>query len=103
MKTEINYNDFKEMTAEMAGIELIGRCIETSVKADPTKEYVEPTLTVMGITYAVQIPRSEANLKGFVDAWIQIIELFGATHMSGQADRINNQGMTTSEVTPILN
>lgn len=99
---EINYNDFKEMTAEQTGIELLGRCIETYVEDNPNETFVKPTLKIMGITYSVQVPRDEANLKGFVDAYLQIIELFGATHLSGQATRVKNQGLEISEIKPLI-
>lgn len=105
MNTENKMKDIeslKGMTVEQVIMELFGRCVDTYVKDNPDDTFITVGLKVIDITYELQIPKDEAkSLENIYDAGIQLIELFGASHLSGQANRIKNQGMEITEITPL--
>lgn len=105
MNTENKRKDIeslKGMTVEQVLMELFGRCINTYVKDNEEDTFITVGLKVIDITYQLQIPKDEAkSLENIYDAGIQLLEMFGAAHMSGQAARVKNQGLTITEVTPL--
>ena len=87
------------MTVEELGIAMLGELIDTSVTDNKEDTFITLCLKIFDVTYKVQVPKHEAvQQKAIYDAWTQLINDFGAAHLSGQAKRIINQGMEISNV-----